>query len=257
MSYQGKPDFYKYHQRFEQGSDFIEWFLDVSPKTNKVAELYFESNLQEKYLEQAELICEFVRVKPLGDIPSVADLNTNGLWPVSLMTYRLFIEEIIGQTIPYHVQKSEEAGDLICRCFGVYKQEVLQFLINESEHEPDLSSLGSGLRAGIGCGNCHQDLMSLLATFGHHPKKEVKAMEQRLPEVWERLDSQNLASACHDLLQVIKLKNQGINKLGVFGVKPGHILIKYDGSLKESDIEDFIRSAFEREFGQGLEFSLR
>ena len=257
MEFQGKPEFFKYHKTFESDGRHLTWYLDVSPKSNRVLSLHFDSNEEGAQLALMNEVCRQVKGKSLGFIPAMSDLSFTGFYPIALVTYRHFLQETTGSTIPFCDQKGEEEDDLICRCFGVYKQEILSLLADGSGREYTLDFLGSELRAGIGCGSCHHDLIGLLSTFGFDVRKSLAQQEAKKPKEWETLDSQALAARCHDLLTLISQNEEGIDHLSVFGVKPGHVLIQYKGSLANAEAEKIIRTEIDRELGLGLEFSLR
>jgi bacterioferritin-associated ferredoxin len=251
MKFKGRPEFSKYSDRFYYGERYIAWYLDVAPKTHQILSLHFESDLDDDQQLVMDDLCHWAPGRKVGDMPTKFSTL---MWPMGLISYRLFLRSISGGDIAFHKQKNESEDDLVCRCFGVYGQEVIEHLVKESESEHTLSSLGTQIKAGLGCGSCHKDLRGLLKTFGHGEKERPKEI---VTSAWEKMESQELASACHAIAQAMLAKDKSINKLIVFGVKPGNILFQYLGEKESDDILAELRSVIRDELGPGLEVTLR
>lgn len=90
------------------------------------------------------------------------DSETSPEFFLPLPSYLLgrLIQEYIG-IHPTHCEAKDISSDsLICRCFGVYRDEVLSFLKNRPEAK--LVDVNGELLAGSGCTNCMEDLEDLI-----------------------------------------------------------------------------------------------
>lgn len=247
----GKPDYYRYKNTYKLGDSEITWYLDSSKKL-EIIELKFETsddfdNLIEKNV--ANEICKWAKGKGLNKIPTTSEVSSKSFYPFSLLSYKLFLNNINGKVIAFHQQKGEDARELICRCFGVYKQEVNDFLLNSASEKQTLQTLGQELRAGIGCGSCHKDLSDILNLFGHSDKANID--EVKLKD-WRGLDTKLLANLCSEEIKNFLADKDDKHKLVVVGVKPDNVLIKYSGNWDKDKASREIINHFQTYLTAGL-----
>jgi hypothetical protein len=253
----GKPDFFRYSNTYKFNETEISWYLDTSPKNHKITELGFETSknwINEEEQKVANEICNWAKGKDLNQLPLTSDVSSRSLYPQSLLSYKLFINNINGKVMPFHKQKGENADELICRCFGVYKQEINDFLLSSSHENQTLQTLGQELRSGIGCGSCHSDLNKLLDLFGHG--EEGSGATGVVLKDWRGLDTKQLANLCTaELLNF--LEESGANHtLTVVGVQPDKVLIKYNGESDKVKVSDDVKLHFKTHLTPGLIISV-
>ncbi len=54
-------------------------------------------------------------------------------------------------------------NDLVCRCFGITRSEILKSVIQDSK--TSLTEIGTATKAGLGCGQCHQDIAKTVQAY--------------------------------------------------------------------------------------------
>jgi len=236
VDFLGTPDFYRFKKSYQLSGieSELTWYIDFSEKKGKVLSLHFETRHESSKL-LANSLCQWAKGKSLGLFPQSNEVESQSLFSPVLLSFRLFNLELLGRSRPFHVQKGQMAEELTCRCFGVYRQEIIS-LLSEGGTEHSKMTIGAALRAGIGCGSCHFDLDQLLDLLGHNDKAIVE-------KSWRDMNEQTLSETCRDLL-----KPWGEARL--IGLKPGGVLIKAN-----AEIRDAIKEAIEKELGHGLAIS--
>lgn len=65
----------------------------------------------------------------------------------------------LGRLLGYWQQSHSEQfqNDLVCRCFAVTRSQILKNVIQDSK--TSLTEIGSATKAGLGCGQCHKDIV--------------------------------------------------------------------------------------------------
>ena len=251
----GKPDYYRFKDTYKLGDSEITWYLDSSKKL-EILELKFETSdsfddLTEKNV--ANEICNWAKGKGLNKLPTSREVSSENIYPLSLLSYKLFLNNINGKVIPFHQQKGERADELICRCFGVYKQEINDFLLNGATEKQTLQTLGQELRSGIGCGSCHKDLRDLLELFGHSDNADENQVELK---DWRGLDTKLLANLCSDEIKLFLADKGEGHKLVVVGVQPDKVLIKYSGDWDKEQVSSDVINHFRTYLTPGLTISV-
>jgi hypothetical protein len=130
---------------------------------------------------------------------------------------------------------------LLCRCFGVREDDVLNFL--KSEKEPDLEKLSAATKAGMGCRSCVPQLKRWLAI--HSPAQKRFFKEKSYADWLLQID---------ELLKHFPLSKDW--NLQVEGLKNNQVIISYDKdvSQKEEEIvtgklQGFLASGTDPDFG--------
>lgn len=190
------------------------------------------------FKQDAENICDWATGNQLGVVPNSNDVQLSSSFSPVYLSYRLFVLDIMGAILPYHVQKGCDEAELVCRCFGVYKQELIGLLTDAGANQYTAADLGAATRAGVGCGSCHYDLENLLELFGHKEKSTFN-------KSWKAMGDQELGVECNDILKAW-------SGAKVVGLRPGGVLIK-----AEISVRDEIKEAIDKKLGLGLVISFR
>jgi len=245
LSWQGQPDFYKYKSHFDlKSGERLSFYLDLS-KNDTVLSLHFEWNGASLISSQINRFCSQLKGQVFDDYP--CDIG-EGEFVLTPLIYRQFVQEVRGISPAYHNLKGRPEKSLVCRCFGVYEEDIHQ-LVGTGISIKSLRDLGDHLQAGIGCGTCHQDLRVILDPLipvdPESPKEEELVPALAL---WEKLDPQSLA---REAFQVIKAWNEANNaQAELKGTKPGSLLL----GLKDESLRDSLMLSLTRELGRGLDF---
>ncbi|MCY4643370.1 MAG: (2Fe-2S)-binding protein [Bacteriovoracales bacterium] len=76
------------------------------------------------------------------------------------------------------------SSPLICRCFGVFREEIIDYI--KTNGETNLKTLTGGLLAGGGCTRCKDDLVPLIEAYKATPPKPfMKGRAQLVLGIYE------------------------------------------------------------------------
>lgn len=139
----------------------LNLYLDFNKK-DLLQGLYFTSESDSPWLTQLETMAKelegknFLELQTLKEIPPVEgffDLP-HYLLHEALSTYR-------GKAPALYELKNQPENDLICRCFGIYKEELLEVLDTHPEYSRQ--ELTNATKAGAGCTTCLSNFSEVLA----------------------------------------------------------------------------------------------
>lgn len=241
-----KPEFYQYTQTFDLSEGPLTFYLDASKK-GKVNELCFEGKGAITLQKSLNQLCLKVKGLPLGELP-IFDEETN--FPFTTFLYRRFLQDIRQTLIPFSFQKGRDPQNLVCRCFGVYKEDIHE-LIGSGVEVLTLRDLGDHLSAGVGCGSCHVDLKHILEPLIPVPVAVETKSQQPL---WEKLDPQGLAQEIFQVVQSFNSEDSSF-ELKLKGTRPGGVLLgcKWKQIGEEEKVKLLIERKIEENLGPGLE----
>lgn len=133
------------------------------------------------------------------------------------------------------------SSQLLCRCFGVREDDVLNFL--KSEKEPDLEKLSAATKAGMGCRSCVPQLKRWLAI--HSPAQKRQFKNRSYADWLLQID---------ELLTHFPLSKEW--KMEVESVKGSQVIIKYDKDVSQKEeevvsgkLQGFLASGTDPDFG--------
>lgn len=257
------PDFSRYSSQFRWDDINFSLYLDTG-KRDQVIGFYYQvtgrslSKEEEQwllggfsYLAQTLEGGSYFSLPRLSD--EDGDKEANKRFPLPWLLYRKFVREIQDTEIPWNQMKGRDGQNLICRCFGVYKEDIHE-LVGSGVEVSGLRDLGDHLQAGIGCGTCREDLLEELRPLLSTPIKEESksSYEQQL---WEKLDPQSLANEAHDILRRFSGSHAQFGPLKLGGTRPGSVLVLVDRKLESVALEELrvvLGEEFSRELGPGL-----
>ena len=87
--------------------------------------------------------------------------------PCSQRHYNFFIRPL--QSIRAGRSPFDKGSPLVCRCFGVYEREVVDYICNHCD--TDLATLTGNILAGGGCTHCSGDLKQYIKGYGKGPAR--------------------------------------------------------------------------------------
>jgi NifU-like protein len=204
----GKPIFFQSSVSFKLKDIEITLFLDIDSK-EKIQSLqylyegnpfflaYFSalSELAKGLtLEQAKILThenfnEFFRSD--DEFQSLDHENQTPWLNLSLMMLKKVIEDYEGTFhVPYFEMKSEKSHDLICRCFGIYKNELVKLIQDNDNFE--INDLMVKTKAGAGCRSCQVDIDEI-----YFETREVYPLKKKMdmPKVSSNYKIQNKSTA--------------------------------------------------------------
>ncbi|RLA65575.1 MAG: hypothetical protein DRQ88_02105 [Epsilonproteobacteria bacterium] len=186
-------------------------FLDIDK--NKIIDFSYEQKGLEKWIPSFSILGEKVIGKNLSEARELSFGDEFINLPVKLLNQA--IDDFIGKTYRFELL-GEKAEALICRCFGVYKGQVLDALKNGSG---DLLSILDQTGATGGCSTCLFDVEKIIHDFQGEtilvtPKKErVLGMTPvelylKMDEIIKKWDPKNEVSEIKNSLVVLKINSR-------------------------------------------------
>ncbi len=241
------PDSFGFKQVFRLKEHDLTYYLDTNAK-DQVEGLYFTWDGDEETAQEFSLFTKSVEGLNFGELPKS---DVPGLHAPALF-YRLLIDKVRRGGPLYPYAKNRDPLKLICRCFGVYEEDIHE-LFGTGEEVKTIKELGERLQAGIGCGSCHHDLKAILSALVSAPVAIPDDEKPELP-LWKKLDSDSLARLAFQDVKDLK-ESSGV-EASLVGIRPDGILVKISkssGSVEDS--KKVIREKIEASLGKGLEIN--
>lgn len=151
MTYNRKP----INFNFSKKHSGIEMFFDITKNelVNDIGYLCENESYDKKLLEK---FCADAIGKNFNDIRVTKDHKNDNFIAITEIILACVRSEWNGIPVPWNQQKGKDLEKLVCRCFGVYLDEI----VNYFEENPlnSLLDLTNSLKAGGGCTSCLFDI---------------------------------------------------------------------------------------------------
>ncbi|WP_164848385.1 (2Fe-2S)-binding protein [Halobacteriovorax sp. HLS] len=167
MSFNQKPFLISAQSKFRlAGEDYIV-YLDINTRS-RLEGMYFECPSESEWFEYFNsLALELERVS-LKDIPKVVSFwkaTTCGqlhskLFNLPLSLLNQALDTYYGRSLGHSEISSMPSEELLCRCFGVYKQQVADII--KEKPSANLIDISNSLKASIGCGKCSESVVKFI-----------------------------------------------------------------------------------------------
>jgi bacterioferritin-associated ferredoxin len=243
------PDSFRFKEVFSLQGRELTLYLDTNSK-DKVEGLYFTWSGPEDIAKLFSAFSLTVEGLSFGEFP---DTSMDGLYAPGLF-YRHMLDKIKRGSPLFPYAKNRDPKKLICRCFGVYEEDVHE-LFGAGLEVKTIKDLGDHLQAGVGCGSCHHDLKTILEPLVSAPVAIPDDLTPELP-LWQKLDTDSFARLAFQEIKDLKENDSIVASL--LGTRPGGLLVKVtssDGTMKEA--EELISKRIEDALGKGLDISFQ
>jgi bacterioferritin-associated ferredoxin len=245
----GLPDSFRFKGEFLFKGEPLNLYLDTSSQ-DRVLGLYYSWSGDD---ETASAFSNYARLLEGLNFGELPDQEHEGLHAPTLF-YRLLLDQVKRGSPLYPYAKGRDPLKLVCRCFGVYEEDIHELFGYGTEVET-IKDLGDHLQAGVGCGSCHYDLKQILEPLVSAPVVVPDEEKPVLP-LWQKLDPDSLAKLAFQELKNLN-KEEGFN-VSLLGTKPGGILVKFAESVDNTEEnQKLIEQKIEAALGRGLDISLQ
>lgn len=141
----------------------VTLFLDFNKK-DILQGLYYTLQEDSPWKESLSKLAVGLEGKAFSELHASAGSNLSEgehFFDLPLFLLKEALDSYRGKAPALHELKNEDANDLICRCFGIYKNELLSVL----DENPDFKDkdLTNATKAGAGCTTCLSDFQELIA----------------------------------------------------------------------------------------------
>lgn len=160
---------------FECGG-FVAIDMRVSDDDGTVADISFRSNGCGYMVVAADLVCSTLREVSLGELQGLENIEdiirlTFGMPPAGRSSCFVAVADAVRASFADHRRRriEEFSGEkaLICTCFGISEETVIEFI--ENFRPATLDEVSRVCRAGSGCGSCRMLIQELLDVYGREP----------------------------------------------------------------------------------------
>ncbi len=137
-------------------------YLDFD-KRDRLKGLFYEG--QGALLESFEALAKASEGTNFQELQSLKfDLGTSpGFFNLPLYLLKKSLETYRGKVPALYELKNEPESELLCRCFGIYKEELLETL--DKNPEFGNKELTNATKAGAGCTSCLVNFQEVFAEF--------------------------------------------------------------------------------------------
>lgn len=203
----GLPNFFNFRSEEVDG---VKLFLDIDLKNNKLNSFYYKCSIDNEWVIYLSLLSEMAKSKDLSEIMQMSwesfyyylsdsfyfddelainfiDEYDDGLLPLENIPL-LILFKTLNKYLGWHKAIEEKKGKLVCRCFGVYENEVLSLI----EETPNVKTIDitNYLNAGGGCTNCISDLKKMIADHQNISPVRLLLKIQGIIDNWK--ESENI-----------------------------------------------------------------
>ncbi len=199
----GLPDFFNFSSEEVDG---IKLFLDIDLKNNKLNSFFYKTSTDNEWIIYLSLLSEMVKSKDLSEIMQMSwesfyyylsdssyfddelaitfiDEYDEGLLPLENVPLSILFKTL-NKYLGWHKAIEVKKEKLICRCFGVYENEVLS-LIQETPNIK-IIEITNYLNAGGGCTNCVSDLQEMIADQQSISPVQLLLRIQEIIDQWKK-----------------------------------------------------------------------
>jgi bacterioferritin-associated ferredoxin len=133
----------------------VELFLDVA-NDDIVRDIGFLLDNKDYCVSSLEYFCHNSIGKNINHLKIRSDSANKKFINILVLILATIKSEWTGVPVPWNLQKGQNLESLVCRCFGVYFDEITAFL--ENNPLSSLMEVTNNLKAGGGCTSCLFDI---------------------------------------------------------------------------------------------------
>ncbi|GAB4015472.1 MAG: hypothetical protein Fur0010_14540 [Bdellovibrio sp.] len=159
------PDFYnaKFSVYFDDDR-FMQLFIDIDKK-DRIAQIGYSLSFDSPWALHFEKFCSFAKGKNVQTVLahdwaeefSWKDENVPLINFPHLLLHQAW-HQFIGTPISCEIQR-QDPKDLLCRCFGVYRSQLMELALKESIK--NVEAFLQVTMAGQGCGSCRSEVEAI------------------------------------------------------------------------------------------------
>jgi bacterioferritin-associated ferredoxin len=160
MSFCRKPVNYNLHHSYAG----IALYLDLDER-DRILDIGYDLNERDSYVENMEQFCKNALGKKFAELKVTEDDEPGEhrfIGPLALLFFRLKNEWYDGP-VPWNQQKGIGLEGLVCRCFGIYLEEIKIFL--QEQPMATIAEMTDQMKIGGGCTSCLFDLEKIIHDF--------------------------------------------------------------------------------------------
>jgi len=182
---------------------------------------YFEALCEEipgLSLDEAKAYSSESLYQALRESGKIHDPTEFIMTPLPLILLKEAIFSYVGKVPTWAEAHNENPNELICRCFGVFKGQIIDAIKDEAASVADVSAR---TKAGAGCGSCHEDIEEFIAEYGvAFELLDQKGYQELSPEQKETYLTKLLSAFLREnqlpttLIRILQVEGNSIQRVG-------------------------------------------
>ena len=141
-------------------------YLDID-SYNNIKGLFFQGPANSPWVPLFSHFCKVnENVELMSSLSNHRQDSYPGLLHLPFLLLRNAARKFLNIPSPRYQLLKFKSEDLICRCFGVYRPQILDILCKT----PDLRSVTDQTRAAAGCMSCRKDIEKMIQEFQYTSK---------------------------------------------------------------------------------------
>lgn len=156
--------------------DALRLTLKIDKQTEKIIDAKFQTFGCGSAIASSSAMTEMIKGMNLDEANKITNAEISkylGGLPPEKMHCSVMGKEALEAAIANYkgikIEKDEEEGRLVCRCFGVTEDKIQKLALENNLHK--VEDITNYTKAGGGCGACLQDIQDILDAVWHNKKE--------------------------------------------------------------------------------------
>jgi len=227
-----KPAFHATKASLNWNNQPIDFYLDINAKEKIVGAYYVVSKVND-WLPHLSALCRWLENKNINFINFEEFLeDTEYAYNEFIyVPHALFAQALVnfrGATFPHQLLK-QSADSLVCRCFGVYEQQIVSLV--QVNANVDLKGVTDEILAGGGCTSCSNDIVGIISSTKDFYGLETTQSNPKIKGIYP-------AQMILLLDSLLKEYGEGIEIISLEGYQ---LSLKSQNSIDENDLQQFLK----------------
>lgn len=234
--------------------DALRLTLKIDKQTDKILDAKFQTFGCGSAIASSSAMTEMIKGMSLEEAGKITNAEISkflGGLPPEKMHCSVMGKEALEVAIANYkgikIEKDEEEGRLVCRCFGVTEDKIQKLAMENNLH--NVEDITNYTKAGGGCGACLQDIQDILDAVWNNKKEKntegVSVKTEKPAETKKLTTIQKIKLIEETLEKVIRPSlNQDGGDIELIDVDKNKIIVKLLGMCSHCPSSSFTIKSF-------------
>ncbi len=234
--------------------DALRLTLKIDKQTEKILDAKFQTFGCGSAIASSSAMTEMIKGMSLEEAGKITNAEISkflGGLPPEKMHCSVMGKEALEAAIANYkgikIEKDEEEGRLVCRCFGVTEDKIQKLAIENNLH--NVEDITNYTKAGGGCGACLQDIQDILDAVWNNKKEknsEGASVKTEKPAEAKKLTTIQKIKLIEETLEKIirPSLNQDGGDIELIDVDKNKIIVKLLGMCSHCPSSSFTIKSF-------------
>lgn len=234
--------------------DALRLTLKIDKQTDKILDAKFQTFGCGSAIASSSAMTEMIKGMSLEEAGKITNAEISkflGGLPPEKMHCSVMGKEALEAAIANYkgikIEKDEEEGRLVCRCFGVTEDKIQKLAMENNLH--NVEDITNYTKAGGGCGACLQDIQDILDAVWNNKKEKntegVSVKTEKPAETKKLTTIQKIKLIEETLEKVIRPSlNQDGGDIELIDVDKNKIIVKLLGMCSHCPSSSFTIKSF-------------